>query len=166
MVTFLQFFNGNLPVTHFRGSLTNVSRSKPQVFETSIERITIRTPDHLLDFEYSFQNPLRQAYRQKKVLSEYLELHESAIHTVINAGCIVVKYAYEVMESNSMPPTIIGETFDNRDIPIGIESVIKTNLVDEVWIERVISYLMLNYKSNDPNALGKPIKREELMSFT
>ena len=33
--------------------------------------------------KYSFQNPLRQAFRQKKVLSEYLELHESIIHTVI-----------------------------------------------------------------------------------
>lgn len=33
--------------------------------------------------KYSFQNPLRQAFRQKKVLSEYLELHESVIHTVI-----------------------------------------------------------------------------------
>jgi ribosomal protein L37AE/L43A len=33
--------------------------------------------------KYSFQNPLRQAFRQKKVLSAYLELHESVIHTVI-----------------------------------------------------------------------------------
>jgi restriction system protein len=32
---------------------------------------------------YSFQNPLRQAFRQKKVLSEYLELNESTIHTVV-----------------------------------------------------------------------------------
>lgn len=33
--------------------------------------------------KYSFQNPLRQTYRQKKVLSEYLELDESIIHTVV-----------------------------------------------------------------------------------
>ena len=33
--------------------------------------------------KYSFQNPLRQAFRQKKVLSEYLELHEPVIHIVI-----------------------------------------------------------------------------------
>lgn len=33
--------------------------------------------------KYSFQNPLRQTFRQKKVLSEYLGLHESIIHTVI-----------------------------------------------------------------------------------
>lgn len=32
---------------------------------------------------YPFQNPLRQTYRQKKVLSEFLEIHESAIHTVV-----------------------------------------------------------------------------------
>jgi hypothetical protein len=89
----------------------------------------------------------------------------TAIHTVINAGCIVVKYAYEIMDSNSMPPTIIGETFDDRDIPIGIESVVKMNLIDEAWIERAISYLMLTHKSDDPNALGEPIKREELMSL-
>ncbi len=89
----------------------------------------------------------------------------TAIHTVINAGCIVVKYAYETMDSNSMPPTIIGETFDDRDIPIGIESVVKMNLIDEVWIERVISYLMSNHKSDNPNALGEPIQREKLMSL-
>lgn len=32
---------------------------------------------------YSFQNPLRQTFRQKKVLSEYLELNESIIHTIV-----------------------------------------------------------------------------------
>lgn len=33
--------------------------------------------------KYSFQNPLRQAFRQKKVLSEFLNLDESKIHPVI-----------------------------------------------------------------------------------
>jgi len=33
--------------------------------------------------KYSFQNPLRQVYRQKKVLSQFLGLTESAIHTVV-----------------------------------------------------------------------------------
>lgn len=33
--------------------------------------------------KYSFQNPIRQTFRQKKVLSEYLNLDESLIHTVI-----------------------------------------------------------------------------------
>jgi hypothetical protein len=38
---------------------------------------------------YSFQNPLRQTFRQKKVLSEYLLLPENLIHTVIffNGDC-------------------------------------------------------------------------------
>jgi len=33
--------------------------------------------------KYSFQNPLRQAYRQKKVLSEFLNVDESNIYTVV-----------------------------------------------------------------------------------
>lgn len=33
--------------------------------------------------KYSFQNPLRQAFRQKKILSEFLNIEESHIHTVI-----------------------------------------------------------------------------------
>ena len=33
---------------------------------------------------YSFQNPLRQTFRQKKLLSEYLNLTEATIHTVIH----------------------------------------------------------------------------------
>lgn len=33
--------------------------------------------------KYSFQNPLRQVYRQKKVLSEFLNLEETRIHTVV-----------------------------------------------------------------------------------
>ncbi|HRF42067.1 MAG TPA: NERD domain-containing protein [Saprospiraceae bacterium] len=33
--------------------------------------------------KYSFQNPLRQAFRQKKILSEFLNLDESKIYTVI-----------------------------------------------------------------------------------
>ena len=33
--------------------------------------------------KYSFQNPLRQTYRQKKVLAEFLGINESVIQTVI-----------------------------------------------------------------------------------
>ena len=38
---------------------------------------------------YVFQNPLRQTFRQKKVLAEYLNVPESYIHTVIffNGDC-------------------------------------------------------------------------------
>jgi hypothetical protein len=33
--------------------------------------------------KYTFQNPLRQTFRQKKVLSEFLEIDESLIHTIV-----------------------------------------------------------------------------------
>lgn len=33
--------------------------------------------------KYSFQNPLRQTFRQKKILSEYLQIDESTIQTVV-----------------------------------------------------------------------------------
>ena len=33
--------------------------------------------------KYSFQNPLRQTFRQKRILSEYLKLDESIIYTVV-----------------------------------------------------------------------------------
>ena len=33
--------------------------------------------------KYSFQNPLRQTFRQKKVLSEFLGLDESTVHTIV-----------------------------------------------------------------------------------
>lgn len=47
------------------------------------------SPDHaawtqvIFGKKYPFQNPIRQAFRQKKILSEYLELKESSIHTII-----------------------------------------------------------------------------------
>jgi len=37
----------------------------------------------LFNDKYFFQNPLRQTFRQKKVLSEFLSLNESLIHTVV-----------------------------------------------------------------------------------
>jgi len=37
----------------------------------------------IFERRYSFQNPLRQTYRQKKVLSEFLNLNESLIQTVV-----------------------------------------------------------------------------------
>jgi len=33
--------------------------------------------------KYSFQNPLRQTFRQKKVLCEFLDLDESIVHTIV-----------------------------------------------------------------------------------
>lgn len=37
----------------------------------------------LFDQKYSFQNPLRQTFRQKKILCEFLELDESKVQTII-----------------------------------------------------------------------------------
>jgi restriction system protein len=37
----------------------------------------------LYNKKYSFQNPLRQTFRQKKILSEFLGLNESIIHTIV-----------------------------------------------------------------------------------
>ncbi len=37
----------------------------------------------LYGHNYSFQNPVRQIFRQKRVLAEYLDLDESHIHTVV-----------------------------------------------------------------------------------
>jgi len=33
--------------------------------------------------KYYFQNPLRQTFRQKKILSEFLKLEESTVHTIV-----------------------------------------------------------------------------------
>ena len=33
--------------------------------------------------KYSFQNPLRQTFRQKKILTEFLDLDESIVHTIV-----------------------------------------------------------------------------------
>lgn len=49
--------------------------------------------------KYSFQNPLRQTYRQKRVLAEFLNLRESAIHTVVHfVGDCTIK--------TKMPPNV------------------------------------------------------------
>lgn len=37
----------------------------------------------LFDQKYSFQNPLRQTFRQKKILCEFLELDESKVRTIV-----------------------------------------------------------------------------------
>jgi len=50
--------------------------------------------------KYSFQNPIRQTFRQKKVLSEYLNLDESVIHTVIY-------FVGDCKFKTDMPPNVI-----------------------------------------------------------
>jgi restriction system protein len=50
--------------------------------------------------KYQFQNPLRQAYRQKKVLSEFLEIDEATIN-------IVVLFVGDCKFKTSMPSNVI-----------------------------------------------------------
>lgn len=50
--------------------------------------------------KYQFQNPLRQAYRQKMVLSEFLGIDESIINTV-------VLFVGDCIFKTEMPPNVI-----------------------------------------------------------
>lgn len=50
--------------------------------------------------KYQFQNPLRQAYRQRKILSEFLEVDESIINTV-------VLFVGDCKFKTKMPPNVI-----------------------------------------------------------
>jgi Immunity protein Imm6 len=88
----------------------------------------------------------------------------TAIMTIINAGCLSVKYAYETIKE-ICPFDIIDETHEQDAIPGVIEEILENRLIDEAWLKKAMSYLMLNYGSNDPNALGEPIERDELMSL-
>lgn len=49
---------------------------------------------------YSFQNPLRQTFRQKKILSEFLGLNESIIRTVIY-------FVSDCKFKTQLPPNVI-----------------------------------------------------------
>jgi Immunity protein Imm6 len=90
----------------------------------------------------------------------------TAIMTSINAGCLTVKYAFEVLDGDrSCIPDIIVETHELDFIPNSVEDIINHHLIDKVWIEKAMSYLMENYGTGNPNSLGKPIKREELMNL-
>lgn len=50
--------------------------------------------------KYSFQNPLRQTFRQKKILSEFLDLDEFVIHTIIY-------FVGDCEFKTNMPPNVI-----------------------------------------------------------
>lgn len=76
--------------------------------------------------KYSFQNPIRQTFRQKKVLSEYLNLNESVIHTVIY-------FVGDCKFKTNMPHNVIRsglgsyiKQYDNRILSSeGVERIIK-----------------------------------------
>jgi hypothetical protein len=66
---------------------------------------------------YSFQNPIRQTFRQKKILSEFLDLNESIIHTVIY-------FVGDCRFKTQLPPNVINsrlgkyiKKFNNRVFP-------------------------------------------------
>ena len=77
--------------------------------------------------KYSFQNPLRQTFRQKKVLSEYLDLNESTIHTV-------VYFVGDCRFKTPLPDNVISsglgsyiKQFRNRILsPVDIERVVRS----------------------------------------
>ena len=50
--------------------------------------------------KYSFQNPLRQTYRQKKVLSDFLNINEALIHPV-------VFFTGDCTLKTNMPPNVL-----------------------------------------------------------
>lgn len=55
---------------------------------------------NLFGYKHPFQNPLRQTFRQKKVLSEFLDIDESVINTVVFfGGACALK--------TSMPPNVL-----------------------------------------------------------
>ena len=54
----------------------------------------------LIGEKHSFQNPLRQTFRQKKVLAEFLGLKESLIHPIIH-------FVGNCQFKTAMPPNVI-----------------------------------------------------------
>ncbi len=56
----------------------------------------------LIGKTYCFQNPLKQVYRQKKVLAEFLDLYESKIYTV-------VYFVGDSTFKTSMPDNVINQ---------------------------------------------------------
>ncbi|MDZ7660381.1 nuclease-related domain-containing protein [Fodinibius sp.] len=77
--------NGTTQIDHLVVSLYGLfiietKNRKGWIFGSKGQR---RWTQSLYGNNYSFQNPIRQIYRQKKIVSEFLGLNESIIHTVI-----------------------------------------------------------------------------------
>jgi hypothetical protein len=62
-------------------------------------------------------------------------------------------------------PDIIAKFEEEEAIPGTVSLIVESQLISKSWVERAISFLMSNYRSSDPNTLGEPIKREELMGL-
>ncbi len=70
----------HLLVSHYGLFIVETKNKKGWIFGSESQPKWTQT---LYRKKYSFQNPLRQTFRQKKVLSEFLGLDESTVHTVI-----------------------------------------------------------------------------------
>jgi len=78
--------------------------------------------------KYTFQNPLRQTFRQKKVLASFLNLKESIIHPVIH-------FVGDCSLKSNFPPNVIIS---------GLASYIKQfdiNVISEEEFDRILSKL-------------------------
>lgn len=81
--------------------------------------------------KYPFQNPLRQTYRQKIVLSEFLNINESLIHTV-------VFFAGDCKIKTKMPSNVLSSGLA-RHIK-GFNSKILSDTDIEVIINKLLSH--------------------------
>jgi Immunity protein Imm6 len=90
----------------------------------------------------------------------------AAMLSSINAGSLAVMYACQVSGvRGGLIPDIIANLEEEEAIPGTVSLISETQLIDRLWIERAMSYLTKNYGTDNPNSLGEPIKREELMNL-
>jgi hypothetical protein len=90
----------------------------------------------------------------------------AAILSTINAGSLAVMYACQVSGvRGGLIPDIIANLEEEDAIPGTISLITENHLIDELWIQKAMSYLTKNYGADDPDLLGEPVKREELMNL-
>lgn len=70
----------HLLVSEFGLFIVETKNLKGWIYESEQAR---KWTQVLFNKKYSFQNPLRQTYRQKRVLAEFLQVPESTIHTIV-----------------------------------------------------------------------------------
>lgn len=96
--------------------------------------------------KYTFQNPLRQTFRQKKVLSEFLDLGEALIHTV-------VYFVGDCKFKTPMPPNVLRS---------GLERYIKRFKTESLSSDEVRRVLK---KLNNHVSENKLTKRDHVKSL-
>ncbi len=77
--------NGTTQIDHLIVSvyglfIVETKNKKGWIFGSARQRVWTQV---IFGKKYSFQNPINQTYRQRKVLSEYLEVNETKIYTVV-----------------------------------------------------------------------------------